>query len=84
MANLNWPFPAQNSNKVGHRHQELQHVGGWSRGNHEECQGAVRPTYVVKISWYLLHEIEFFFDKTACFCYEVILGPLVDGSGKLR
>ena len=32
------------------RHQEVQRVRGWSRGNREERQEAVRPTYVVKIS----------------------------------
>ena len=44
MANLIAQIPAQNSNKVGRRHQELQHVRGWSRGNQGERQEAVRPT----------------------------------------
>ena len=42
-------------------HQELQHVRGWSRGNQGERQEAVRPTYVVKISWF---DSQFTFGKS--------------------
>ena len=37
--------------QVHHGQGRLGLAGGWISGNQEERQEAVRPTYVVKISW---------------------------------
>ena len=47
-----WQPVVQPHLRVHHGQGRLGHAGGWISGNQGERQGAVRPTYVVKISWY--------------------------------
>ena len=46
-----WQSVVQPHLSVHHGQGRLGHAGGWISGNQGERQGAVRPTYVVKISW---------------------------------
>ena len=48
-----WQPVVQPRLDVHHGQGHLGHAGGWISGNQGERQGAVRPTYVVKISWFL-------------------------------
>ena len=45
-----WQPVVQPHLRVHHGQGRLGHAGGWISGNQGERQGAVRPTYVVKIS----------------------------------
>ena len=49
-----WQPVVQPHLRVHHGQGRLGHAGGWISGNQGEPQGAVRPTYVVKISWLFL------------------------------